>query len=685
MTTAYQAPGAYHQRFDAGAPKIVAIRTDVAGFVGIAERGPLNTAVVVESWRQYQAHFGGFTPAGYLAYTVHAFFLNGGRRCWVVRVADPDAAGVSSVTVEAPDPALGAKTTAWRIEASSPGGWGDQLTVELMEVRRAQTRIERFEDGQPESTVTSTSGFARRSFARIRQAGGFEQYKVVSQVNQRSRGDPRRGGRTTGRIPRRLIWVSDDDALRLRTDGPLRGPSPTEPVFVEALDYRLVVRSAGRVIGTYDGLSRVPGHPRYAPDVLESVYDRARTKEPHAVPSIPPPVVIVDLRRDELERLVPTPLRVGAAPRALTGGFDGLSTLRVEHFVGEMVLPDDDPIARARKERGLEVLRTNEEIAAVAVPDIHIRPDPVAATARREPCRPDPCLLEPPPSPPEFPTPPTRDLPPVFSLDDVYRVQDAMVQQAEETMSRVALLDAPAEYARSTEEGFAGIIAWRGRFESKYAALYYPWLKVPNPIGGRASLTRDLPPCGHVAGRYAGTDYEVGVHKAPANVPLEWVQDLTAEVDLTRAGILNPEGINAIRSFAGRGIRIYGARMTSSDPTWRFVNVRRLVLMIRKALEFSTQWAAFEPNDAFTRAKVRLALLSFLTALWQQGALVGDGPDEAFFVKCDEENNPAFERDNGKLVADVGIAPSNPFEFVVMRIGRTESAVEFSDVTQGVF
>ena len=197
------------------------------------------------------------------------------------------------------------------------------------------------------------------------------------------------------------------------------------------------------------------------------------------------------------------------------------------------------------------------------------------------------------------------------------------------------------------------------------------------------ALTRDIPPSGHVAGFYAQTDFAIGVHKAPANGALAWVQDVTAVVDDSGHGILNPEGINAIRALPSRGIRIFGARTVSSDPDWRFVNVRRLLMMIEKAVYLSIQWAVFEPNDGATRAKLDLVLTSFLAALWQRGALMGRSTAEALFVKCNEDNNASTERSNGRLLAEVGVAPSIPFEFVVLRVGRSNNAFEIAE-TSGV-
>ena len=155
---------------------------------------------------------------------------------------------------------------------------------------------------------------------------------------------------------------------------------------------------------------------------------------------------------------------------------------------------------------------------------------------------------------------------------------------------------------------------------------------------------------------------------------------MTSPVGNELHALFNTAGINVVRSLPGRRIRILGARTVSSDPDWRFVNVRRLLMMIERALYISLQWAAFEPNGELTWAKIRLAITSFLITLWQAGALVGESMAEAFFVKCDEETNPARERDNGRLICLVGVAPSQPFEFVVLRVGRAGNEFEVQEM-----
>jgi phage tail sheath protein FI len=657
----YLTPGVYYERVDAG-PGITAVRTDIAGFVGIAPRGPLDTPVPLNSFRQFLSYFGEFSGSGYLAYAVRGFFENGGRRCWAVRVASADSAATAG---EEWKDASGASV--WRLQAHSAGSWGNDLAVRIVETRQAQT-ISIPGESRPEySAVPSIAGFARFSHVRLSQEATTA-YKVLADV------DPVEG---------RLVWVRSDPAARTVYDSPLTGFDPDRPVFIESVEYTVQAAEAGRLLKVYPGVTLVPQHPRYGPIILRPVRVPQPGDAAQVMPSAPEPVVIVEERPEEdigLEEILPLdPAGLGKwIP--LAGGCDGLKLLAVRDFIGEDFLPRESDEEHERKRRGLRALEEVDEVAILAVPDIHIRAKPEPDTAPLPACVPDPCLPPPPPRPEKPRKASAKELPPVFGEEEIFQVQSAMILQCERLRNRVAVLDPPYAASRQDSLGVSAVQNWRRRFESKYAALYYPWLKVVDPLRGSGEPTRDIPPSGHVAGQYAGTDYTIGVHKAPANAPVQWVQALTAETDDAVQGVLNPLGINAVRTLSGRGIRIFGARTTSSDPDWKFINVRRLMIMIEKAIDHSTQWAVFEPNDFATRTKITLALIGFLYSLWRQGALAGKTAEEAFFVKCDEEINPPAERDSGRLLVLVGVAPAQPFEFIVLRVGRIENAFEITEV-----
>jgi hypothetical protein len=269
------------------------------------------------------------------------------------------------------------------------------------------------------------------------------------------------------------------------------------------------------------------------------------------------------------------------------------------------------------------------------------------------------------------------EAPPVFGETAIHQVQAAMVDQCERLRDRFALLDPPFKAARDSRPGPGPVMAWRSRFDTAFAALYHPWLTCVDPR--RAGTVRAVPPSGHVAGQFAATDLSDGVHRAAAGAPLVWAQTATADIDGTVHGVLNDAQVNAISARNGRLLSILGVRTLSSDKDWRFIPVRRLISMLREALDVSTQWAVFEPNNEATRLSIFQGVSDFLTELWRRGALAGDVPEAAFRVRCDESNNDATRRANGELHVDIAVAPSTPFEFIILRVGRQANAFEVTE------
>jgi phage tail sheath protein FI len=246
-------------------------------------------------------------------------------------------------------------------------------------------------------------------------------------------------------------------------------------------------------------------------------------------------------------------------------------------------------------------------------------------------------------------------------------VQTALIAHCELQGNRMAILDAPPGLtAQQVKE-------WRSdaaMYDSQFAALYYPWIKVENPAGTNGNREVFVPPSGHIAGVWARTDETRGVWKAPANDTIRGCLDVERPVTKNEQSLLNPIGINCIRPFGTRGIRIWGARTLSSDSDWRYINVRRLFNMVETTILDGTQWAVFEPNDVGLWEGVSRTLTAFLTGLWRSGALFGASPEQAFYVKCDAETNPPESIDEGRLVVEVGIAPVKPAEFVIFRISQ---------------
>ncbi|AFO55288.1 phage tail sheath family protein [Natrinema sp. J7-2] len=243
--------------------------------------------------------------------------------------------------------------------------------------------------------------------------------------------------------------------------------------------------------------------------------------------------------------------------------------------------------------------------------------------------------------------------------NDIEGLTDALVAHCENMGERFAILQAP--------QNAGSISDIETPVDSSYAAYYYPWIETKDPFTNRKKL---VPPGGHITGIFARSDAEHGVHKAPANEVVRGILGVQHNITKGEQDILNPKGVNCIRSFQGRGIRLWGARTTSSDPSWKYVNVRRLFLYIEQSIDEGTQWAVFEPNDEDLWARVRQSAENFLTTVWRDGGLQGSTADEAFYVKCGEETMTQDDIDNGRLIVEIGVAPVKPAEFVVFRISQ---------------
>jgi hypothetical protein len=225
---------------------------------------------------------------------------------------------------------------------------------------------------------------------------------------------------------------------------------------------------------------------------------------------------------------------------------------------------------------------------------------------------------------------------------------------------RFAVVDSPSNVADpGTLEPRSDIT------DTQYGAFYYPWIYISDPRSGGRKL---IPPGGAVCGIYALTDNNRGVFKAPANEVVAGAVDLEFDINQAAQGVLNPRGANVIRRFPGRGIRVWGARTLSSDPLWKYVNVRRLFIFLEASIYNSTQWVVFEPNDTRLWARVKQTITLFLRTQWREGALFGDKEEEAFSVAVGRDTMTEDDILNGRLIVEIGVAPVRPAEFVVFRI-----------------
>jgi hypothetical protein len=263
--------------------------------------------------------------------------------------------------------------------------------------------------------------------------------------------------------------------------------------------------------------------------------------------------------------------------------------------------------------------------------------------------------------------------------EELPRLQAAVLKHCEDRGDRFAILDSPPGIEPEGVKKYPEQLRQAGGLSGTNGALYYPW---PRVLDGPASTHGFVPPCGHVAGVFARTDERVGVHKAPANEILQGVVDLEVSLTDAQQGELNPVGVNCLRAFPGRGIRVWGARTLSSQPAWTYVNVRRLFLTAGRWIERNMANVSFEPHNTSLWARIRRELTAYFNELFQQGALRGSTPQEAFYVKCDEDINPLEVREAGMVITEIGLAPALPNEFIVVRIIHTASGVTITGPSQ---
>lgn len=265
------------------------------------------------------------------------------------------------------------------------------------------------------------------------------------------------------------------------------------------------------------------------------------------------------------------------------------------------------------------------------------------------------------------------------SRDLVLEVQSAAVEYCRRMGDRFALLDAFPSHedadgpdARSSDDAIRKPIQHWQALPPVYGALYYPWVRVRRPA---PQAPDRVPPCGHVAGVYARTDARTGVHKAPANETIEGVVDLDVNLDDDGQGELNEAGVNCLRGLPGRGIRVWGARTLSGQPSLRYISVTRVLLTLTRWVQHNLNDLVFEPNSPQLWERVRERVGGYCLELFQRGGLKGSSPAEGFFVKCDAETNPIEVRQAGQVVAEIGLAPAAPAEFVIVRIVRSANGV----------
>jgi hypothetical protein len=556
----YLSPGVYVEEFDSAGPPLSGVSTSTAGFIGLAERGPVEgLPQFVTSMNDFRRKYGGYLSDNqfgsyrYLAYAVDQFFTNGGSRAYIMRVAPSDAKTASS------------KGDFFVVSARNPGSWGNQVEVHVEPSSKAKTQI--FED----------LGGGKY---RVKNGAGFLEGDTVVFTSGESK--------TTA-----VVKSARDNVIELSAslgdDVVDNGLVPTKVLSTLEFNVHVVF---GDQTETFENCSFNASAPNYvnkatAGSELVSI-EAKRGADAAALFA-------------ESDRHVVT----------LSGGSDGSpSGVSPSDFIGE----DRGPGQRT----GIQAFVDNDEVSIMAIPGVT---DPA--------------------------------------------VQLALVAHCENLGSRFAILDLPADKTKVQD-----VLAYRDIFDTSYAALYNPWVQVFDPLEKRNIF---IPPSGSVAGVYARSDNTRGVEKAPANEVLRGVTGLAVQYNTGEQDILNPKGVNLIRSFTGQGIRIWGARTLSSNALWKYINVRRLFIFIEESIKAGTNWVVFEPNDERLWSRVHRTIDAFLTRVWRSGALQGSTPAEAFFIDISRNTMTQDDIDNGRLICVIGIAPVKPAEFVIFRITQKTS------------
>jgi uncharacterized protein len=661
----YLAPGVYRQPRATPRPDLRLVRTDVTGFIGYAERGPLVTdphgvkgllpaasevygdvrrvAVRVTSWKEYRAVFGGFTDYAAMPYAVRGFFENGGTTCYVVRVAathHPETRQrprFASVGIPAANSAEPIHSALARLAKRAEKGDLDLFLESPFVI--AEGQLLRITAQAAEGELVEFGMVVNQQAAQIRLTRPLSVRIEQEQV-------------TLTRLQPALVVTATSSGnwgnRIVVTVTPLVSAGGGDEFALRVFLQRDLAQSPDNEEEFYRRLSLDPGSQYYAENLINGFSKLIRVEVSSTTRSndrdssaLPP--------RNTAGRGV---LRHNLRPLSfrLVGGQDGLSGVTPKDFTGG---PTDM--------RGLRLFEDIDEVAIVSAADVvyeQLAP-PAPPAPAQDPCNPKEEVIG------DLALEDETAVPPTLSETDVVETYRAIIEQCERLRDRVAILDTPKP-PRTADE----LKRWRDNFITRFAALYYPWLKVPD-ARSTAGQTRLLPPSGYVAGIYARIDNQFGVHHPPANAALKYVTDVAEDISTAAQEDLNPFGINAIRAFAGRGIRVWGARSladTKTDGDWRFIHVRRVMSMIEESVDESMQWAVFEPNDETLRRTLVHSLSVFLETIWRQGGLKGAVPAEGFFVKCDETNNPPAVVESGQLVCQIGVAVAAPMEFIIFEM-----------------
>ncbi len=647
----YLAPGVYVEEIPSSNKPIQGASTSTAGMVGMTARGPVGVPTLVSSWGGFTKTFGGYlNPLEFtdnndaLPYAVEGFFGNQGARVFVVRVVGPDPAEATLALLAVPADGFesGLATAVAAGDATfsvSDAGVAIDMQLLIIDNENSESVTVQAVAGNevtPQDTLTANHpagavvvAVTPVITAHARDVGVWGNALRItaapSALLSTQLGDAAAIGDLTvtlqtafGLYPGSVLLVNDTQVCQVAAvdtgtgvvtlTQPLAAAAAAEEP-VTSVEFALAVERVenDRTVESesFDRLSLMPTHPRYAPTVLGS-WDAAT-----GLPSATGGSALIRLEdtADDADRVLPL---VTAVPRFLAGGDDDAGNVVDASYVGT-------PAEDAAQRTGIQALQNESSISMVAVPG-----------------------------------------------QTSLTVQKTLVGHCELMRYRFAVLDTPLG---------ATLLAartHRQNFDTTRAAVYYPGLEVSDPYGSPGER-RQIAPSGHVLGVYARTDLTRGVHKAPANEVVRGVLSFDQKLDKAAQDILNPLNLNCLRDFRteNRGLRVYGARVATSDPEWKYVNVRRLFLFLEQSLDVGLQWAVFEPNSEPLWATVKQSVTGFLTTVWRSGALAGVTQEEAFFVNVGYGITMTEDDvQNGRLIVEIGAAPVYPAEFVIVRISQ---------------
>ena len=657
------APGVY-ERPPTTVRALTNVRMDVCAFVGVAPRGPArvpvagedltpdsscvaparprrrSTAVAVESWDEYVRLYGAFEGAGLLPFAVASFFDQGGRRAYVVRVVHdfggPDDDTGAAAGELAPLAVAGGVPVTLR--ARNEGSWGNGLTAELCYSTRPIV-------AEPLDTMrlalATDTDLTAGTVLRLQLGGGIAQVRVVASLVSEGLAD---------RPARRIVAT-------------LAEPASAPPVSVEVVEATLTLDDGAGRLERFERLGLSPAHPRFVADVLcaesELVYPDWAWVGRDILPAdetLPPARALEFAGGEDRAHLV-TP--DDFFDNAWTFGDEdpgsGVHALVELADLSLVVVPD------LYSPSALEPAESVADVVSLAGPTFERCEDPAPVPGQEVPQDPlDGLVLD-----PRLPSDRRR----------IVELQQRLHDLAGLLRSWIVLLDVPPGLSQRQ------VLEWRAQFDSGFAAAYHPWLRVA-PLGDRRRDLVDLNPSATAAGIIARRELRFGVPFGPSNELALQVVDVTERVSPARHDELHPQGVN-VYLHERDGIRLTAARTLSRDPAWRQLSVRRLVTMLHRALEQQMQWAVFEPNTPSLRADIRHLLENFLRRLARANAFAGATDDQSFFVRCDESLNPPAVVDLGQLIVEVGVAPAEPLEFIVLRIERDGDGTLTVETTGG--